>query len=642
MVVPRVESGEQRLTAYVVPIDGSEWQQQELREYLQQRLPEYMIPTAWMELTELPLTRNGKVDRKALPAPEPISRPESNEYSAPETPVEVALANIWSGLLGIENVSVHDNFFELGGDSILVIQVVARAREAGIHLVPKLLFQHQTIARLAAVTETVSRIVAEQGLVTGEVPLSPIQHHFFARELPDSHHYNQSIMLELDEDVDASSMKRAVEELLLQHDALRSRFRSEGTTWRQFIVPDHSAEVFSQSDFSSLPHAERSRALESEAERLQRSLDLAQGPLVRVALCKISDGEPQRLIIVVHHLVVDGVSWRILLEDLQTAYQQLRQAQVVQLPAKTTSIKAWSEGLGEHAKSAAMRNEVDYWLSLPYTLANSLPRDFEAGENTIDSARSLSVSLGIDETQALLQDLPGAFHTRINEVLLTALAVTLSNWTTESAFLIDIEGHGREEIDPRFDLSRTIGWFTAIFPFLLDASGAVAPVEVLKQVKEQSRKIPNNGIGYGLLRYLGDARVVQVLSAQPQAELIFNYLGQFDHVFAPTSSIFKPARESAGSNSSARGLRTHLLEINSIITGNRLRVNWTYSENIHRRTTVERLAEKYIDILRELIDHSSSAKMTGLTPSDFPDANLTQKSLDRLLAKVGQASVTKV
>jgi amino acid adenylation domain-containing protein/non-ribosomal peptide synthase protein (TIGR01720 family) len=637
------ELGHQRLIAYVVSEGTASPASQELQVYLKQRLPDYMLPAAFVMLDEIPLSANGKVDRAALPEPKLISSSGKDEFYAPQTPVEVALANIWSVLLGVEHVSVRDKFFDLGGDSILVIQVVARARQVGISLTPKLLFQYQTISELAAVAQTVSQVTAEQGTVTGEAPLTPIQHDFFARALPDKQHYNQSIMLEAQQEVDASLLKRAVDHLLLWHDSLRARFVRELNGWRQFVAATEEGQLFLHRDFSGLSEAERSHELEMEVAKQQESLDFTEGPLVRVALFEMGSGKPQRLLIVIHHLVVDGVSWRILLEDLQTTYSQLSQGEEIQLAPKTTSFNAWSNKLSEHARSATLAQEAEYWLAIPHTTPAGLPIDFDTAANTIESTRSVSVSLTESETQALLLDVPDVYHTKINDVLLTALAQAFSVWTRRQFILVDVEGHGREELDLQVDLSRTVGWFTTLFPVCLDLQEALTPGDALINIKEQLRKLPNNGIGYGLLRFVSDDKeVAQRLAALPQAEVIFNYLGQFDQVLAPSDSVFKAAGESSGSNSSKLGWRRHLLEIDGMIAGGRLRVNWKYSENIHRRKNVEALAESYIAALRKLISHCASAGAGGFTPSDFPDAALSKKSLDRLMSKVQRAGLTKV
>lgn len=622
------QPGEKRLVAYVVPQDGTA-DRAELKTFLQGRLPEYMMPRAIVLLDSLPLTRNGKLDRQALPAPDRL-RAGEGESTLPRNEVEETLAKIWSGVLGVEQLGIHDNFFELGGDSILSIQIIARANQAGLKLSPRQLFEHQSIAELAEVAGTVATAVAEQGVVTGAVPLTPVQARFFAQDHADLHHYNQAMLLEVEESLDARVLERALQQLVIHHDALRLQFKKTGQGWQQTIAP-----VSDGTDVSSISvELFSNRLLEERAAVLQASLNLESGPLTRVALFTNQAGKPARLLIVIHHLLVDGVSWGVLLEDLQTLYTQLDLSKKIELPAKTTSFKSWSEQLSTYARADVLLGEAPYWHSLGEASIARLPVDLANGSNTAASARTVTVSLNPRETLALLMEVPAAYRTQINEVLLTALARTLSQWTNHTSVLLDLEGHGREEILEGVDLSRTVGWFTTIFPVVLDLRGSQAISETLRLIKEQLRAIPNRGIGYGLLRYLSnDEEIVPNLGRQSPAELRFNYLGQTDRAL-PQASLFKPAAEATGPAQSPAAERGYLLNIIGAVTGGELRLEWTYSENIHRRETIERLAQGYLEELRTLIANSRSREAESFSPSDFPQANLSQKDLDKVLARL--------
>ena len=315
---------------------------------------------AFVGLPALPLTPNGKVDRKALPAPE--GRGVAEGYVPPCTPTEELLAGIWAEVLRQERVGRHDNFFALGGDSILCIQVVARAHQAGLQLTPKQLFQHQSIAELAAVAGTGPQVAAEQGVVSGPVPLTPIQRWFFEQGLPAPQHFNQAFLLEVGSELEPKWVRRVVRQLLVHHDALRLRFTPEGSGWRQVQAGLEETVPFAVVDLSELGVEEQPAALEGVAAEQQGSLDLSSGPLLRVVLFKLGAQRPGRLLLVIHHLAVDGVSWRVLLEDFQRAYQQLRWGQALQLPPKTTAFKAWAERLWGYGRSEAVREELDYWL----------------------------------------------------------------------------------------------------------------------------------------------------------------------------------------------------------------------------------------------------------------------------------------
>jgi non-ribosomal peptide synthase protein (TIGR01720 family) len=586
------------------------------------------------------LSPNGKVDRQALPAPD-LTRPELEAaHEAPQNEVEQTIADIWQDLLGIKQIGVHDNFFDLGGDSILGLQIIARANKARLQLTPQQIFEYQTIAELAAVAGTASVIKAEQGLVTGSAPLTPIQHWFFEQKFPDPHHWNQSILLEVQQIIAPAVLDRIVQQLILHHDSLRLRFIQKESGWQQIVASSDETVSVLRMDLSALSESEQGPAMESAAADFQAGLNLSEGPIMQVALFDLGPHKPSRLLLVIHHLAIDAVSWRILLADLEVSYQQLSQGEAIQLPPKTTSFKYWTQCLADYRLSAALQAELDYWLAEPWAQVGPLPVDFpEQKEGNIEvSTRTISVSLDIEETRVLLQEVPKAYNTQINDVLLTALVQTFKEWTGQRYLLVDLEGHGREAIFEDVDLSRTVGWFTTIFPVLLNLGKVSEPGEVLKSIKEQLRRIPNNGIGYGLLRYLSkDTEIVKKLQAIPQAELSFNYLGQFDQTLSPTSP-FKLTNESCGPIHSLRGTRSHLLAINGRIIKSQLQLDWIYSENLHRHATIEGLAESYITALRVLIAHCQSSKTTGYTPSDFPEVNLSQQELDDLIAELGEAT----
>lgn len=630
VVIAREDNpGDKRLVAYLVTRQNQRLTPGELRSFLNERLPDFMVPASFVFLDRLPLTPNGKVDRDALPPPD-HSRPEGDKvFQAPRNEIENTLAKIWSKVLGVAQIGVHDNFFDLGGDSILSIQIIAKANQAGLSLTPRQLFQHQTVAELASVAGMSGPAQAEQSVVTGQVPLTPVQARFFELDQPELHHYNQAMLLEVKGPADALVFEESIELLLIQHDALRFRYTRNHDGWVQTIVAPDRTVPFETVDLSALTEEQQRMVIPDHATRLQASLDLQNGPLMRVALFDRGAGQNKYLLIVIHHLAVDGVSWRILLEDLHSLYQQLSRREKPSLPPKTTSFKSWAERLAEHARSGDLKAELAYWCGVDTRAPLSL--DHSSGANTVASARTLSVSLNVDETRELLQAAPVAYRTQVNEVLLTALVRAVTAWTGSRSLLLDLEGHGREDILEGVDLSRTVGWFTTIFPVVLHGGDSQNPLDALRSVKEHLRAIPNNGIGYGLLKYLtNDA---DELRALPQADLRFNYLGQVDRVLLD-SSMFAVAPHSTGPAQSPKAERAYLLNIIAMVTGGELRLDWTYSENIHRRETVERLAQGYVEELRVLIEQSRKSEEAVYSPSDFPGANLSQEELSKVLAKL--------
>ncbi|MEG4588312.1 amino acid adenylation domain-containing protein [Microcoleus sp. MOSTC5] len=609
----------------------------QLRDYLHKKLPEYMVPAVFVTLESLPLTPNGKVDRKALPAPD-RDRPELEEaFAAPSTAIEKILAEIWAQVLGLEQVGSDDNFFELGGDSILSIQVISKANQAGLRLTPKQLFQHQTIAQLAAVTDIVGTQQSEQGLIIGEVPLTPIQHWFFEQNLSDPHHWNQAVLLELRQPLEPALIESVLQELLKHHDALRLRFAGGESGWQQELANPDEVAPFTYIDLSSLPSEEREAAFQTAATQLQASLNLSEGPLLRAALFDLGKHQPNRLLLAIHHLAVDGVSWRILIEDFQTAYGQISRGETVALPPKTTSFKQWAERLHEWARSPELQREFDYWFALSHQPTSRLPVDFPNAANLVASEKTVSVALSVEETKLLLQEVPVAYRTQINDVLLTALGQTFERWTGNNSLLLDLEGHGREDLFEGVDLSRTIGWFTAVFPVLLNLEKPSDLGAVLKSVKEQLRAVPNRGVGCGVLGYL-NPEIAKDLHKLPQSEVSFNYLGQFDQVLSK-SSLLMLSSEPSGPIRSPRGNRRYLLEINGFIARSKLQLDWTYSENIHRRESIENLATGFIESLRSLIQYCQSPDAGGCTPSDFAEfkwSQWSQDDLDNITAILGE------
>src|SRR5829696_1421980 len=632
------QGGETRLIAYIV-VEADKLGSKQLHEFLAESLSEQMIPSAFVLLDAMPVTPNGKIDRRALPPPDfsagfSVSDTEQTE-DVPRTEAECILSGIWSELLNLERVGLRDNFFHLGGDSILSIQVVARARQSDLLLTPRQIFEHPTLAALASVVETISQTTDEQGRITGHVSLIPIQRWFFEQNFPTPAHWNMSLLLETNERLDTSLVEKTLAHLLEHHDALRLRFAEdsggEDSGWRQSIARhEEPLRCVRGLDLSRLTEEEQHSAMEAAAEEAQRGLDLGNGPLVRVVVFDLGPGG-QRLLFVVHHLVVDGVSWRILLEDWEHVYRKLQSGERVELPSKTTPFQRWAKQLDQLALTMELQREADYWTTASQH-TSSLPVDAQ-GANTESTARMFAVSLSIDETNALLQDVPAVYHTLIDDVLLTALVRAFRRWTGEDALLLELEKHGREELFEEVDLSRTVGWFTSAFPVLLKLPETATTLgDDLKSMKEQLRRIPRGGIGYGLLRYLcRDEEVARRMSALPRAEVSFNYLGQFDQTFQ-ASGLFQLARESsAGIARDQDAQRGNLLEVNAGIFGGRLQAEWTYSAEIHSSVTVEKLAHDFLEELQALIAHGLSTKAGAYTPSDFPLARINQTQLDELL-----------
>ena len=632
--------GSSRLVGYVTASDPAQAPSAgELRGFLREWLPEYMVPSAFVVLDQLPRTSNGKLDRNALPAPSLRTLSVAEEYTAPRNDAETVLAGICAQVLGLEQMGIHDNFFELGGDSILSIQVVARANEAGLPLTPQDLFRHQTVAELAAASVAAGASATEQGSVTGEVPLTPIEHWFLEQDLPEPNHFVLARVVQMPSGGQPQLMAQALHYLLAHHDALRLRIVRQESAWRQFLSAPDDDIPFSEIDLSSSTAEEQRIALQTQASAFQSSLNLSTGPLLRVVWIRLGADQPDRLLVVVHQLMIDGFSSRIVVEDLMTLYRQLIAGQSLRLPARTTSFKEWADWLAERARSGDLEDEHAYWLDSRRREVCRLPVDHPGGAYTRDSAETVKAALGAEETLVLLKDVLRTHTTQISDVLLAAVSQALARWTGRGTMVVDLEGHARKDMGTGIDLTRTVGWFTCFYPLLLDLGDADDAGEVLQRVKEQSQQVPGRGLGYAALLYLSpDAGLRDRLRSLPKAEVSLSYAGQEerDPSQIPQDQIGKK-RDPLSPTDTRQGRAGHLLEINgSVRGGGQLKINLNFSRNIHERATIERLAEGIIAALREIISHCQSLPGGGFIPADFPAAKLSQADLDTLLSHLGK------
>ncbi|CRM96286.1 Linear gramicidin synthase subunit B [Pseudomonas sp. 22 E 5] len=610
-------SGKQ-LVAYLVSDAEHGALRDALKAHLKAQLPDYMVPAHLIVLDSMPLTANGKLDRRALPQPDPEANRQT--YVAPRNELESTLAAIWCAVLNVQQVGLDDNFFELGGDSILSIQVVSRARQAGIHFSPRDLFQHQTVQTLAAVATRSEQITAEQGVLTGPSGLTPIQHWFFDTEIPNRQHWNQALVLKPLQLLDPHRLEQALLAVLEHHDALRLSFCQRDAQWHAEHLAVPEGGVLMQAQVRDMAHC---TALFTDT---QRSLDLQHGPLLRALLVDGPEGQ-QRLLIAIHHLVVDGVSWRVLLEDLQKVYRQLSDGQSVSLPAKTSALRDWAARLQAYAGSESLREELSVWqdqLAGPETV---LPVARPQGSLRNRDADTVSVRLDAEHTRQLLQQAPSAYRTQVNDLLLTALARVLCRWSGHPSALIQLEGHGRETLFDEIDLTRSVGWFTSAYPLRLTPHAGQG--DSIKAIKEQLRGVPHKGLGYGVLRYLADDLCKQSMAALPSAQITFNYLGQFDQSFG-ADALFHPLDEPAGLAHDPDAPLPNELSVDSQVYGGELVLRWTFSRERHDQQSIHELADAYLAELQSLVAHCLQDNAGGLTPSDFPLAHLTQSQLDSL------------
>jgi non-ribosomal peptide synthase protein (TIGR01720 family) len=594
----------------------------DLQQRLRGHLPEYMVPAVIVTLAAMPLSPNGKIDRRSLPAPSGERPTLTHTYTAPRTPVEATLAQVWAEVLRLDRVGIHDNFFALGGDSILSLQVVARAMQLGWRLAPRQVFEHPTVAALAAVATVSSGQLAAQEALVGPVPLTPIQHWFFGHELPNPHHYNQAFRFELTPAA-LAVLDEAWIALQQHHDALRFRYARTDEGWLQTATRVDTAGHVSTIDLRAVPASSRMRLEEAVAASVQASLHLENGPVARALVVHAAD-TPPHVLIVLHHLVVDGVSWRILLADFELASRQVQARQPVSLPPKTSSVRQWADALRAAATSEDFGAELPFWIATSAPAA-TLPRDRATGSNTIRASRTQQAILTREETQALLQELPARGAGQMLDALLASLVQALSAWTGEPTWRIDLEGHGREALGD-VDVSRTVGWFTSIYPVRLTA--AARPLTTLRGVKTTLRDVPQSGLAYGALRHY-DVPGAEAVRDAPAAQILVNYLGQVDQALAPAGAL-RPAGGPTGSMRDRNAPREYELELNAIVIGGQLRLTLIHSTFVES-ATVARLTDHLVGALRTLIAEAlTSTEEDVVLPSDFRDLDLDEGEFERI------------
>ncbi|WP_434753191.1 amino acid adenylation domain-containing protein [Paenibacillus amylolyticus] len=625
IVIAREGKSGQELCAYLVA--GHPLTIGDLRSALAQKLPNYMIPAHFVQLPRMPLTPNDKIDRKALPAPEGNAL-TSGTYVAPRNEAERTLTEVWQAVLNADRVGVTDHFFELGGDSIKSIQVSSRLHQAGYKLEIRDLFKYPTISQLSLHVKPIGRTI-DQGEITGETALTPIQHWFFESFFADSHHFNQSVMLYRKERFDEDAVGQVLQMLVEHHDALRMVFSKteQGFSARNRAIQESGLFTLDVFDFKDAKNT--AQDVETKATDIQAGIDLEFGPLMKAGLFRCTDGD--HLLLAVHHAVVDGVSWRILMEDFALGYEQAVKSGEIRFPAKTDAYLHWSEQLTAYAQSPEMAEERAYWQAVEQIEVPVIPKDMEADVTTQQDSESLFVRLTSEETELLLKRVHRAYNTEMNDILVTALGIAVRKWTGHERVRINLEGHGRESIGTDIDITRTVGWFTTKFPVILEPETDRDLAYQIKQVKESLRLIPNKGLGYGICRYLSNSEDVFVWGAEP--EINFNYLGQFDDDVNQDEISISPY--SSGSPASDRQARSFVLDINGMVLDGVLSLDLSYSRKQYRKETMEAFGQQLEQSLRELVTHCVGKEKTELTPSDLQFKGLTIAELELIAQRSG-------
>ncbi|EOP55752.1 amino acid adenylation domain-containing protein [Bacillus cereus VD136] len=594
------DAGEKYICAYI--IGDSEISTTDLKDKLSNDLPDYMIPAYFIKLGEFPLTLNGKINKKALP--KPIFE-YSEEYIQPDSFESVCVANAFSEVLGIEKVSLNSNFFDYGGDSIKAIRMVSSLREKGFNLSVESVIKEKTVGHIAKTIEKIQKYTINQSEITGEVKLTPIQRQFFESEMEEPNHFNQSVLFESEEQVDSDALSQTIFSLVKHHDMLRAKYSREGN---QIISPisDYNKNDFNFLFFDLMHLNEENNINEiilSEGNNIQRLLNLEKGLIIKGAIFRTKDKD--YVLICVHHLVIDGISWRIIAEDLNYGYQKIRSNEKNEFPNKTVSFQEWSEELHKYRNSDKLSSEIPYWIEVEKNIPNSHFNNKKVIEKVGTEYEVFQISE--ETTNNLLYNSNKAYNTEINDLLLTALYRTINKLTGQTDISILMEGHGRESIDKYIPIDRTVGWFTTIYPVSIKDIGKSIS-EDLCNTKENFRKIPNHGFGYSVLKYCGD----KVLKSEIP-DITFNYLGNFSQ--ENNGLVLKIKDTDHGEQVSKFNRFGSPIVVDCVVIEKALNVTLIYDSGLFEESFINKLKDYYINELDEVVYHCMSSE-TQSTPSD--------------------------
>ncbi len=595
VIVAREDHGEKRLVSYIVAAPGTVAPDSvTLRRFLKEILPEYLVPSLFIVLEELPLTASGKVDRQRLPNPElPVSG--ALGHVTPRTPTEEVLARVWADVLKLERVGVHDNFFDLGGMSLTAMQVVDQATQAGLTLTAADLFEWQTIAELAVGLSIGPGQMAQASHLEGDVPLAPIQHMFMRQWPQHLDRFTIDAAFEATQLLRPAWLQQAVKYVAAHHDSLATQLILD-TTLIQRIIPAERLQYnqcFTEIDLAHLDASDEAGAFREIGAAARRSVTASEPPLLHAVLVNRRPGQPQQFLLVAHHFVADPWSMQVLLDDIQTVYEQLAAGQTPLLPKKTTPFKVWTERLATYARSKEFEADIAMWRAQQWSDYGTIPLDNPEREYELGSDETLTAKVESPEADLLLDSILREQRAQFTEAYLAALAATLLQWTGKSAVAIDLFSSGRATCFAGLNVARTVGWFSTPVPALLERQGILDVTDMLRQVKQRVRSLPNDGLAYGVGKWLLDEGAALV--AMPQV-CLNNWGGQ-----SRPDSLFRTSRYAFEDEHPPSDFKRHHLIDLVITTGAQgLGMHWIYSRSLHRRETIAALAENYMAHLRRL------------------------------------------
>jgi len=633
VVVQEEEGAAAKLIGYF--LGGDSVASPDILRQLRGRLPAYMVPSNLIHLEDWPRLPNGKINEKALPRPIQ-GRQKSTVASSPaQNGLQQQLVKIWEEVLGANPIGIHDNFFEIGGDSILSIQIIAKARKAGLSLAANQLFEHQTIASLALfVDDQLEQTPTQSGPLKGGLPLLPIQHWFFDEHQEAPHHWNQGLLFDLDQRLSAADLASVVEFLVQHHDGLRLNFSKENQKWRAEYRTAYLDSTFERVDARGW--ADHSTRVQEHLENRQNQLALSAGPLFCAILFENGSDRKNQLVLMAHHLVIDAVSWKVIVDDLATLFSQHQTKETLDLGSKSLSIRDWAEYLEVGIKEGSWDRDFTFWSEkLSENVNTALPFD-QTSNWPSSEARSDTIQLTLSkkETELLLHDVHQSYHTKTDEILLIALWKAVQDHMKVNRLTFGLERHGREMLEPHFDFVGSVGWYTSFFllPIRFEQGGTLAAL--IKYVKEELRKVPRGGLGYGVLRYLTtEDNPLRLPDQKP--DIVFNYLGHQD---LPSNQWLQNGQALLEGMRHGDSERYYALEVNASVIEGQLIFYWTYSQDFFLKSTIESLMQAFQQAITAIIEHCTQEDIEEYTPSDFPDAEISQDDLDNLLGQINLGS----
>ncbi|BCE07341.1 non-ribosomal peptide synthetase [Bacillus paralicheniformis] len=623
------QNGNSYLCAYFA--SDQELPAADVRQFLEREMPDYMIPSYFVKLDRLPRTPSGKVDRSALPEADG-NLIEGTRYDPPRNEIERKLVQVWREILGAEDIGISHHFFAAGGDSIKALQIVSRLAKMNLKLEMKALFANPKIKDLSRLITEETRHRKHNKPVTGETELLPIQKRYFANNKEELDHFNQSFMLFRKDGYDENFVRTAFNKILEQHDALRMIYEEKDGDIIQYNR-GYRENLFDLDVYDV-------RGLDNQAEKvfelatgIQKKSSIRKGKLVHLGIFRADEGD--HLLIAIHHLVVDGVSWRILFEDFETLYLQALKGKPLDIGYKTDSYQEFARQLKKYAQSRRLLKEREYWqkaleADAPFIPAEKLERD------TFEHSATLCIRISPDVTAKLLRNANKAYNTEINDILLTALIAAVRDITGENKLKVMMEGHGREDILDGVDITRTIGWFTTVYPVFIDLGEEKEISQNIKMVKETLRKIPNKGIGYGVLKYMTE----ELQKIQTQAPLSFNYFGEMNNDM--NRKVFSQSPFSPGESIGGKIARHCAVEMNAISLNGELTIYTTFNQDQYQTSAIEQLNQSFKENLEKIVDHCVDKEVSDMTPSDYGDVSLGLEELERIKDKYSAFQIEKI